>query len=192
MNLRGSDEIRKVIADLFRMYDLGMRGFMLVDLGVLALVKKMQEQGNFPKDVTIKLSVWAGMASAAGAILAEQTGANSFNPVSDLTLPQMAAIRKAVSISIDFYIWTFNSYGGENRIYDAHEAARIYAPCYFKFEPADGSSTTYSPFTHDAEHIALMEKKVKWAEWVINHVRENEPGLKLSEQGAPDLFLPKV
>ena len=192
MNLRGSDEIRKVIADLFRMYDIGMRGFMLVDLGVLALVKKMQSQGNFPKDVAIKLSVWAGMASAAGGMLAEQIGASSFNPVSDLTFPQMAAIRKATTIPIDFYIWTFNSYGGENRIYDAPEAARIYAPCYFKFEPADGSSTTYSPFASDAEHIGLMVKKIKWAEWVINHVKENEPGLKLSEQGAADLFLPKV
>ena len=192
MNLRGSDEIRKVIADLFRMYDLGMRGFMLVDRGVLALVKKMQEQGNFPKDVTIKLSVWAGVSSPAGASLAEQLGASSFNPVSDLTFPQMAAIRKVTSIPIDFYIWTFNSYGGEKRIYDAPEAAKIYAPCYFKFEPAEGSGTTYSPFTSDAEHVALMQKKVKWAEWVVHHVTENEPGLKLSEQGAPDLFLPKV
>jgi hypothetical protein len=192
MNLRGSDEIRKVIADLFRMYDLGMRGFMLVDPGVLAMVKKMQAQGNFPKDVAIKLSVWAGVASAAGGMLAEQLGASSFNPVSDLTFPQMAAIRKATSIPIDFYVWTFNSYGGENRIYDAPEAARIYAPCYFKFEPADGSSTTYSPFASDAEHIALTLKKVKWAEWVVNHVKENEPGIRLSEQGAPDLFLPKI
>ncbi|MDR1875931.1 MAG: U32 family peptidase [Synergistaceae bacterium] len=192
MNLRGSDEIRKVIADMFRMYELGMRGFMLVDRGVLALVKKMQEQGNFPRDVTIKLSVWAGVSSPAGAMLAEQLGANSFNPVSDLTFPQMAAIRRVTSIPIDFYIWTFNSYGGENRIYDAPEAAKIYAPCYFKFEPAVSSSTTYSPFTSDAEHIALMQKKVKWAEWVIHHVMENEPGLKLSQQGAPDLFLPRL
>jgi hypothetical protein len=192
MNLRGSDEIRKVIADLFRMYDLGMRGFMLIDEGVMIMVKKMQEQGNFPKDVAIKLSVWAGVSSAAGGMLAEQIGASSFNPVSDLTFPQMAAIRKATSIPIDFYIWTFNSYGGENRIYDAPEAARIYAPCYFKFEPADGASTTYSPFTSDAEHIALMQKKVKWGEWVVNHVKENEPELRLSEHGAADLFIPKV
>ena len=80
MNLRGSDEIRKVIADLIRMYDLGMRGFMLVDLGVLAMVKTMQEQGNFPKDVTIKLSVWAGVSSAAGALLADRIGASSLQP----------------------------------------------------------------------------------------------------------------
>jgi len=26
----------------------------------------------------------------------------------------------------------------------------------------------------------------------VNHVRENEPELRLSEQGASDLFLPKI
>jgi len=192
MNLRGSDEIRKIIADLLRMYDLGMRGFMLVDMGVMAMVKTMQEQGNFPKDVALKLSVWAGVSSAAGAMLADKIGASSFNPVADLELPQMAAIRKVTDLPIDFYIWTFDSYGGSNRIYDAPEVARIYSPCYFKFEPANGSSTTYSPFTADEEHISLIKKKIKWAEWTINHVRKNEPEVKLSAQGAADLHLPKL
>lgn len=192
MNLRGSDEVRKVIADLMRMYDLGMRGFMLVDLGVLAMVKTMQEQGNFPKDVAIKLSVWAGVSSAAGALLADKIGASSFNPVADLNLAQMAAIRSVTSLPIDFYIWTFDSYGGTNRIYDAPEVAKIYAPCYFKFEPAGSSAGTYSPFTSEAEHITLTRKKIKWAEWVINHVQENDPNVKLSPQGAADLCIPKL
>ena len=192
LNLRGSDEIRKVIADLLRMYDLGVRGFMLVDMGVLAMVKTMQEQGNFPKDVAIKLSVWAGVSSAAGAVLADKIGASSFNPVSDLDLAQMASIRKVTDLPIDFYIWTFESYGGTNRIYDAPEVAKIYAPCYFKFEPALGSSTTYSPFVSDEEHITLMRKKIKWAEWVIKHVQENEPEVKLSQQGPSDLHIPTL
>lgn len=191
MNLRGSDEIRKFIADLMRMYDLGMRGFMVVDRGLLAIIKKMQEQGNFPKDVAIKLSVWAGVSSAAGAMLADQLGASSFNPISDLTLPQMAAIRKVTNLPIDFYIWTFDSYGGANRIYDAPEVAKIYGPCYFKFEVATSSSGGYSPYVADAEHIGMMIKRVKWIQWVVEHVAENDPSIKLSEQGATDLCIPK-
>ncbi len=191
LNHRGSDEIRKVIADMFRMYEIGFRGFMLVDRGVLSLVKTMQEQGNFPKDIAIKLSVWAGVSSAAGAKLAQDLGASSFNPVSDLTLPQMAAIRKVVDIPIDFYIWTFDSYGGANRLYDAPEVAKIYGPCYFKFEPAP-TAGFYNPFNSDEEHMRLMEKKVKWAEWTINHVATNEPDVRLSPHGASDLFVPKV
>ncbi|MDD3515959.1 MAG: hypothetical protein PHD35_09525 [Synergistaceae bacterium] len=191
LNHRGSDEIRKVIADMLRMYDIGFRGFMLVDRGVLALVGKMQEQGNFPKDIVIKLSVWAGVSSPAGALLAQQLGASSFNPVADLTLPQMAAIRSVTDIPIDFYIWTFDSYGGSNRMYDAPEVAKVYAPCYFKFEPAP-TAGYYNPFNSDEEHMRLMEKKVKWAEWVIEHVALNEPGVRVSPQGAPDLHIPKI
>lgn len=191
-NHRGSDELRKVIADIMRMYDIGIRGFLIVDMGLLWLLKRMQQQGNFPKDVALKLSVWAGVSSPAGAKLAEELGATSFNPISDLTLPQLAAIRKVVDIPIDFYIWTFESYGGANRLYDAPEVARLYAPCYFKFEPAPSAGGFYSPFTSDESHIVLMRKKIKWAEFVIDLIRENQPEIKVSEQGPADLCIPKV
>ena len=189
---RGSDELRKVIADIMRMYELGMRGFMLVDIGLLRLVRKMQEQGNLPKDMTIKMSVWTGVSSAVGAKLMEDMGASSFNPVADLTLPQLRALRSVVDTPIDFYIWTFASFGGTQRFYDAPEVAKLYSPCYFKFEPAPSSGGFYSPWASDEQHIDLIRKKVKWAEFVINHVRENEPELKVSEQGPDDLFVPKV
>jgi len=189
---RGSDELRKVIADIMRMYDLGIRGFLIVDRGLLWLLKRMQEQGNFPKDVALKLSVWAGVSSPAGAKLAEELGATSFNPIADLTLPQLAAIRKVVDIPIDFYIWAFESYGGPNRLYDAPEVARLCSPCYFKFEPAPSAGGFYSPFTNDASHVELMRKKIKWAEFVIDLIRKNQPKSKVSEQGPADLYLPKV
>jgi len=191
LNHRGSDEVRKVLTDILSMYELGIRGFMLVDWGVLAMVKKLQEINEFPKDVAIKFSVWAGVSSACGARLAQEIGASSFNPISDLSLPQLASIRKVTDIPIDFYIWTFDSYGGANRIYDAPEVIKIYSPCYLKFEPAP-TANYYSPFVADENHMDLMRKKVKWAEWVINHVKENEPDIKVSPQGASDLFVPKV
>lgn len=189
---RGSDELRKVIADIMRMYDVGIRGFMLVDRGLLRLIKTMQKQDNLPKDITIKMSVWTGVSSAAGAKLMEDLGANSFNPIADLTLPQLGAIRKVVDIPIDFYIWTFDSYGGTQRFYDAAEVARLYSPCYFKFEPAPSSGAFYNSWANDKQHIDLIRKKVKWAEFVIDFVKENEPNIKVSKQGPDDLFIPKV
>jgi len=192
MHHRGSDELRKVIADMMRMYDVGMRGFMLVDRGLLWLVKKMQDQGNFPNDVTIKMSVWTGVSSAAGARLMEALGASSFNPVADLTLPQLASMRKVVNIPIDFYIYVFESFGGINRFYDAAEVARLCSPCYFKFEPAPSAGGFYTPWSSDEQHIALVRKKVKWAGIVRDFVRDNYPEIKVSEQGPKDLYLPKL
>jgi hypothetical protein len=191
---RGSDEQRKVIADMLRMYDEGLRGFMLVDESLVWLVKTMQDQGNFPKDIAIKLSVWASISSPAGGKMTEFLGASSFNPPSDMTLVQLASIRQATSIAIDFYIYCSNSFGGANRFYDAAEVARIAGPCYFKFEPGVqlGGDGLYQPWTSDEEHIMLMRKKVKWAQIVHEMIQENNPDVILSEQGPDDLCVPKV
>lgn len=196
MHHRGSDELRKVIADMLRMYDVGIRGFMLVDEGLLWLIQRMQQQGNFPSDVAIKISVWTSHSSAAGGRLLEELGASSFNPPGDLTLPQLAAIRQAVSIPLDFYIYTAISFGGFNRFYDAPEVARICSPCYFKFEPgpalaAGGGESLYQPWVRDEEHIHLVRKKVKWAAVVRDLIEENEPEVKISPHGSGDLRVPQ-
>jgi hypothetical protein len=196
MHHRGSDELRKVIADMMRMYDAGIRGFMLVDEGLLWLVRRMQQQGNFPSDVAIKISVWTSHSSAAGGRLLEELGASSFNPPGDLTLPQLASIRSAVSIPLDFYIYTSISFGGFNRFYDAPEVARVCAPCYFKFEPgpalsAGGGQSLYQPWVRDEEHVHLVRKKVKWAAVVRDLIIENEPGVEISAHGADDLHVPQ-
>ena len=187
---RGSDELRKVIADMMRIYDAGIRGFLLVDFGLLMLIQKMQEQGNFPKDVGLKMSVMGGISSATGAKLVEDLGASSFNPIADLTLPHLASIRKVVSIPMDFYAWTFSDHGLSQRFYDAPEVARLCSPCYFKFEP--GPVELASVWANEKQVIDLMRKKVKFAEIVIDFIRENQPELKVSEQGPSDLHIPKV
>ncbi len=196
MHHRGSDELRKVIADMMRMYDAGIRGFMLVDEGLLWLVGRMQQQGNFPSDVALKISVWTSHSSAAGGKLLEDLGASSFNPPGDLTLPQLASIRSAVSIPLDFYIYTSISFGGFNRFYDAPEVARVCAPCYFKFEPgpalsAGGGQSLYQPWVRDEEHVHLVRKKVKWAAVVRDLILENEPEVGISPHGSEDLHVPQ-
>jgi hypothetical protein len=196
MHHRGSDELRKVIADMMRMYDAGIRGFMLVDEGLLWLVGRMQQQGNFPSDVALKISVWTSHSSAAGGRLLEELGASSFNPPGDLTLPQLASIRSAVSIPLDFYIYTSISFGGFNRFYDAPEVARACGPCYFKFEPgpalsAGGGQSLYQPWVRDEEHVHLVRKKVKWAAVVRDLILENEPEVGISPHGSEDLHVPQ-
>src|SRR6056297_680665 len=191
MQHRGSDELRNFIVDIMRMYDLGIRGFMFVDRGLLWLVRKMQEQGNLPKDIAIKMSVWTGVSAAPGGKVMEDLGASSFNPIADLSLPMLSSIRKAVDIPIDFYIWTFNSFGGTNRFYDGVDVARLCSPCYFKFEPETSSVEGYAPWANVDHQIDLMRKKIKWAEFVINLIKENNPEIKVSDQGPSDLFIPK-
>ncbi|TFH35408.1 MAG: hypothetical protein E4G93_03815, partial [Dehalococcoidia bacterium] len=136
LRLRGSDNISYWLADMMRNLEAGIRAFLVYDEGVLSIVSKMREQGFIPKETIFKCSVFSGHASPAGARVIAGLGANTFNPCSDVSLPILAAIRKAVKIPLDVYVSICDSLGGEYRIMETPEIARVASPCYFKIEPA--------------------------------------------------------
>jgi len=191
LRFRGSDNLSYAIGDIMRAIEFGIRGFLVVDEGLLWLLSQMQKTGDLPKDVVFKVSIFAGHANAAGAKVLEMLGANTFNPVADLTLPMLASIRKAIDIPIDVHVVIFDSYGGLNRIWETPEITRICAPCYYKIEPGTSAGALYKPYT-SPEHLAfLAREKVKMAEIIIGLIEKNYPEAKLSKIGAKDLAIPK-
>jgi len=191
IRFRGSDNLAYVIADIKRAIDFGFRGFLVVDEGLLWLLNQMRKAGDMPKDVVFKVSIFAGHANPAGAKLLESLGANTFNPVADLTLPMLAAVRKAVNIPIDVHVYFFDSWGGFNRIWEAAEITRVTAPCYFKIEPGASVGALYKPWVSPDSLAFLAREKVKYAETLIGLIEKNYPEAKLSKVGAKDLVIPK-
>ncbi|MDI7275745.1 MAG: hypothetical protein QME94_07190, partial [Anaerolineae bacterium] len=124
LRYRGSDQLRYVITDIMRAIELGFRGFLVIDEGLLWLLNEMKRNGDLPQDVVFKVSIYAGHASAAGAHVLEMLGASTFNPVADLSLPQLASIRQGTRLPLDLHIYLAESFGGYNRFYDAPEMAR--------------------------------------------------------------------
>jgi hypothetical protein len=135
LRYRGSDQLTYVVADFLRCIDLGFRGFLVIDEGLLWLVCELKSRGEIPDDVTFKVSIFAGHASAAGGRVLQSLGAGTFNPLGDLSLPQLASIRQAIDIPLDLHIYLSDSFGGFNRFYEGPEMARVCSPCYFKIEP---------------------------------------------------------
>jgi len=191
IRFRGSDNLAYVIADIMRAIDFGFRGFLVVDEGLLWLLSQMRKAGDIPKDVVFKVSIFAGHANPAGAKVLETLGANTFNPVADLTLPMLAAIRKAVDIPIDVHVYLFDSFGGFNRIWETPEIARVTAPCYFKIEPGVSVSAHYKPWVSPDSLAFMAREKVKEAETIISLIEKNYPQAKVSKVGAKDLAVPK-
>ncbi len=192
---RGSDQLRYVIADIMRCIDIGFKGFLVVDEGLLRMLNKMRENGDIPEDVVFKVSIYAGHGSAAGGELLEELGAGTFNPLGDLTLPQFASIRQAIDIPLDIHIILAESYGGFMRFYEGPDMARVSAPCYFKIEPgpalAAGPQALYKPWV-DREMLAdWAREKVKYAQIIHELIQENFPEATLSKQGPEDLAIPK-
>ncbi len=189
MRYRGMKGIIHMVDDILTNIELGFNGFLVVGEGGLFALNKLRENGTIPKEVVFKLSIFAGHANPAGAKVLEMLGANTFNPVGDLTLPQLAAIRAAVEIPLDLHIWLFDAWGGFNRIYEAPEMTRICSPCYFKIEPGPSAGSLYKPWGVGLEK--LVREKVVYAEKLISLVEDNLPDAILSDMGATDLAIPK-
>ncbi|MFO7739942.1 MAG: hypothetical protein R6V46_15800 [Desulfatiglandaceae bacterium] len=189
--LRGSDHISYHIADMMRNIEAGFRGFLVYDEGVLFIVNKMRQEGFIPRETIFKFSVFGGYCSAAGAKVIESMGANSMNPLSDVSLPILGGIRKAVDIPLDIYLIIVDAFGGMFRAYEAPEIARIASPCYFKFEPGTSEGDIYKPWVAEDFHANLIREKVKIAGIVMEIMERHAPDLLISKKGAPDLVLPQ-
>jgi hypothetical protein len=188
--LRGSDNISYHIADIMRCIEAGHRGFLVYDEGVLFILNKMRAEGLLPQQTIFKFSVFGGYCSAVGAKVIEAMGVNSMNPISDITLPILGSIRKAINIPLDVYIIIVDSFGGMYRAYETPEIARIASPCYFKFEPGTSEGDIYKPWITEAWHQGLIREKVKIASIVQEIMQRHAPELKTSGKGPADLVLP--
>ncbi len=192
LRLRGMDSVVHFLMDIERCIQLGFRAFLVWDEGVLSLLNAMKQNGDLPEDVIFKVSIFAGHANPAGVKLVESLGAGTCNPVADLTLPMLAAIRSVVSIPLDIHVQLWASMGGYNRIYETPEMARVASPCYFKMESGT-SMAMYLPWVTSEEGLAqLAREKIRSIKNIIELIGETRPELKVSNQGAGDLRIPKL
>lgn len=190
LRMRGMDSIRYYLMDIERCIEIGFRGFLVWDEGVLSLLNSMKQNGDLPQDVVFKVSIFAGHANPAGVKLVESLGAGSCNPVADLTLPMLAAIRSATNIPLDVHIQLWASMGGYNRIYETPEIARVSSPCYFKMEPGP-ALVMYLPWGTSEDGLAeLGREKIRSTKNIIELIGKTNPELKVSPQGPNDLRIP--
>ncbi len=190
LRMRGMDSVRHYLMDIERCIEIGFKGFLVWDEGVLSLLNTMRQNGDLPQDVVFKVSIFAGHANTAGIKLVESLGADSCNPVADLSLPMLAAIRSVVNIPLDIHIQLWASMGGYNRIYECPEMARVASPCYFKMEPGPGLGM-YMPWGTSEEGLAeLGREKIRSMKNIIELIGEVHPELKVSKQGPEDLRVP--
>src|SRR5699024_7847077 len=119
--------------DLKRGANLGLRGALIADEGILYLSKKMKKSGELPKDFVIKASVQLGAANPVSTKIVEKLGANTYNVPTALTLSKLASIRQSIDIPIDIYIEVPDNLGGFLRYYEIPEIIRVLSPVYIKF-----------------------------------------------------------
>ena len=192
LSLRGADQLRFALLDLQRGVELGLRSVLVSDIGSLQVIGKMRETGELPKNLIIKTSVMMAPCNPASAKLLEDLGADTINIPSDLTLPQIAGIRGALRVPIDFYVEAPDNIGGFIRHFEIPELIRVAAPVYLKFGLRN-SPDIYPCGTHlENTALALSRERVRRAQIAFEMIRRYCPNAKMSPLEAPDLGIPET
>lgn len=190
LSLRGADQLVYALEDVRRAVDLGLRSVLVSDIGILQLISRAKRSGDLPSDLVIKTSVMMAPANPASARILEDLGADTINIPSDLTLPQIAAIRAAVNAPIDFYVEAPDNIGGFIRHYEVPDFIRVAAPIYLKFGLRN-SPDVYPAGTHlENTVIALSKERVRRAEIALGMIARYMPIAAMSPLKAKDLGIP--
>lgn len=159
--LRGQEQIVRSIEDVKRAARLGCRYFLVYDEGCLWVLNKFREAGEIPVDCRFKVSAHTGFGNPCSARLLESIGADSINPVRDIQLQMLAAIRQSVDIPIDIHTENPASSGGFIRHYEVPEMIRIAAPIYLKTGGSVAKTHSWDSTNDDAKKRAKQIVLVK-------------------------------
>lgn len=144
---RGMDMLIRNIADMFRCIELGARGFLVYDEGMILICTQLRRDGLIPPETTFKISANISVSNPlALKFWVEKAGLepyDSLNPIRDMTLPMLAAMRAVTDQPLDVHAyWSTNL----ARTMDTPEIVRVVAPVYFKVSMSGSGITVKDKF----------------------------------------------
>ena len=159
--LRGQEQVIRAVEDIRRAAKFGVRSFLVYDEGLLRLLGKMRADGYVPFDAKFKVSAHAGHGNPCAARMLQELGADSLNPVRDIQLQMLAALRAAIDIPIDIHTENPKSSGGFIRQYEVPEFIRVAAPVYLKTGGSVAANHSYDTTVDEAKKRAKQVALVK-------------------------------
>jgi len=192
LGLRGMDQIVFAIEDIRRGCDLGLRGVLVADLGLLWVIKEMKRAGKLPATLVVKVSVQLSASNPVSVRILENFGADTFNVSSDLPLPLLASIRQATSIPLDLYVEAPDNFGGFIRHFEVPEFIRVLSPIYVKLGLRNAPDIYPSGSHIEPTAIALTKERVRRAKIASDMIQRYYPEASMSKVGAAGLAVPEI
>jgi hypothetical protein len=174
---RGRDGVADSIAEVRRGVALGIRSFLVADLGVLKTLGDMRAAGNLPASLVLKTSVLLPCANPATAAALEELGATTINVATDLSPRELGELRAACSAPLDVYVEVPDDQGGFVRFYEVPEIVRSAAPVYVKLGLRNAPNIYPSGLHLEDVAVKLGRERVRRAELVLRLLAERAPEL---------------
>jgi hypothetical protein len=174
---RGARGIEACIAEVRRGVALGVRSFLVADLGVLRTLGDMRRAGELPESLVLKTSVLLPCANPATAATLEALGATTINVSTDLSAAELGELRAACTPPLDVYIEVPDDQGGFVRFYDVPEIVLAAAPVYVKLGLRNAPNIYPSGLHLEDLAMKLGRERVRRAELVLRLLEEQAPEL---------------
>ena len=190
---RGNAGVDASIAEVRRGVSLGIRSFLVADLGVLKALADMRTSGDLPSSLVLKTSVLLACANFATAAVLEELGATTINVSTDLSPTELGDLRAACSAPLDVYVEVPDDQGGFVRFYEVPEMIRLAAPMYVKLGLRNAPNIYPSGLHLEELAVTLARERVRRAELVLRLLRDRAPEL-VEDRGADapeDLGVPE-
>jgi hypothetical protein len=191
---RGNAGVDAAIAEVRRGVSLGIRSFLVADLGVLKTLGDLRAAGELPPAVVLKTSVLLPCANPTTARALEKLGATTINVATDLSAAELGELRAACSAPLDVYVEVPDDQGGFVRFYDVPEIVRLAAPVYVKLGLRNAPNIYPSGLHLEDLAVKLGRERVRRAELVLRLLEERAPELveargddRPSDLGVPEL-----
>jgi hypothetical protein len=190
---RGTEQLVATLDDVRRAADHGIRSVLIQDIGVLSIFAAMRRARELPAEMQAKVSVMLPVANPAAARAIADMGASTINLPTDLSIPQIAAIRAAVDVPLDIYLECPDNLGGFVRFHEIADIIRAAAPVYLKFG-LRGTTDPYPAGGHlEATLVALSRERVRRARLALDlleRLDDEARAYTTSSRGAAGLALP--
>ena len=190
---RGQAGIDASVAEVRRGVTLGIRSFLVADLGVLKTLGDMRRTGDLPASLVLKTSVLLPCANSATAHTLEELGATTINVSTDLSPAELGELRSACTAPLDVYVEVPDDQGGFVRYYEVPEIVRLAAPVYVKLGLRNAPNIYPSGLHLEELAVKLGRERVRRAELVLRLLEEQAPELVegRGEDRPPDLGIPE-
>jgi peptidase U32-like protein len=174
---RGSAGVGWCVAEVRRGLALGIRSFLVADLGALTTLGQMKRDGELPETLVLKTSVLLPCANPTSARALEELGATTINVATDLSPAELGELRAACSAPLDVYVEVPDDQGGFVRYYEVPDIIQAASPVYVKLGLRNAANIYPSGLHLEELAVKLGRERVRRAELVLRLLQERAPEL---------------
>lgn len=178
--VNNNDAIANSVEEVLRLVDLGCRGVIVYDMGVMRILSEMRESGNLPQDLFFKASSHCIVSNPVTAKIWEELGVDSVTVLHDVDLVVLQEMRRMTNgLILDVPIDVYDDKGGFIRYNEIPEIVQVAAPVILKM----GASAQVNPY--DQVNLNTVKKRVRRVALGLEYLERSGIPTKFAAKAAP-------